>query len=150
MTVQDINSAISAHDSWRQKLTSAIRTRVLTDGIGKPLSVEEISREESCRFGKWLKGDSPTGPRSMPDYKDVAALNAAFHKEAGRVLAMALAGKVEQAEKETAITARFGKLSAAIQVKLTFWTTLFDKSEEDVTVFAIESKESSGFHSRKD
>ncbi|MDR3707908.1 MAG: CZB domain-containing protein [Capsulimonadaceae bacterium] len=146
MTVAEIRSAIEQHDAWRKKLTAAIRTGTLADGVGKPLSVEEVSNDRQCKFGKWLRGTSETGPSSMPDYKDVVALNVAFHAEAGRVLGLALSGRLDEAEKEMAINSRFGKLSAAIMIKLTRWTTLFDTSAKDEPVKTT-ALANGGYHS---
>lgn len=79
----------------------------------------------------------------MPDYKDVLALNVAFHAEAGRVLSLALAGNIADAEKESAVNSRLGKLSAAIMVKLNLWTTLFDTTPKEA-----HPAHSGGYHAR--
>lgn len=121
MKRNQVAEAIAAHDAWRQMLAAAIRTGSFADGLGRPLDVAGVSNDEACRLGKWLKGTSASQLKQFPDYRDVLALNQAFHKQAGRVLGMALAGKLDQAEQEMARGSILSKLSTTLVVKLSGW-----------------------------
>lgn len=88
---QMIVDALNAHDNWKRRLHAAIATS------SADVSVEQASADNVCAFGRWLYDDVPWRARKAWDYSNVRKLHAAFHQEAGKVLALALGGRSEEA-----------------------------------------------------
>jgi methyl-accepting chemotaxis protein len=76
--------------------------------------------DNQCEFGKWLYGLDVI-EKAHPRAIRIKALHADFHREAGRVLAMALAGKKKDAEATLAPTSAFAKTSGALALELNGW-----------------------------
>jgi hypothetical protein len=87
----EVRAAIGAHGVWKQRLRTAIATHD-TD-----LPVEDICRDDRCRFGQWLSTLS-AAERQMPELHEVARLHTAFHQAAGSVARLAVAGKRAEAK----------------------------------------------------
>ncbi len=95
MNVKDqLNNAIASHGLWKNRLRTAI------DKGNSEFTVDNVTADRNCEFGRWLYG-SPEIRRS-PSYEKVRDLHAVFHKEVGRILGMALAGKKDQAKEALA------------------------------------------------
>lgn len=111
---EEITAGIAAHGQWKARLRDAIAT-------GKsefnPLTVKG---DNNCAFGKWLYGLGPEG-KSSPYYAMVKEKHAKFHQTTGEVLALALAGKKDEATKLTAIGSEYAKLSAELVGLLQKW-----------------------------
>lgn len=116
MTTQlkdQITAAIGAHSLWKGRLRSAIDT-----GTSEfdPTNVEPDNR---CEFGKWLHETIDAANKGTPDYKDVRAMHAMFHKEAARILRLATTGKKDEARK--LLDGDYAKLSTQLVQKLSDW-----------------------------
>lgn len=91
MGIQDeISSAITAHGEWKVKLRMAINSGQCET------TPDKVKMDNNCSFGKWLH------QRILPEdkgayYSSVVDLHAKFHKEAGKILEIALNGGKEQA-----------------------------------------------------
>ncbi len=86
-----IKKAIGAHGLWKGRLKDAIET-------GKSeFTVAGVTADNNCEFGKWLQSLGEAGAGSKSHYDNVRRLHAAFHKEVGKVLGQALAGKRDEA-----------------------------------------------------
>jgi hypothetical protein len=106
---EKIGKAISAHADWKLRLKSAIDT-------GKSeWTVERVNPDNLCDFGKWLYS-LPESDRQNIHWPTVRELHAIFHKEAARVLGLALNGKPQEARDAMA----FGSLYATNSSKLTW------------------------------
>lgn len=88
---QMIIDALAAHENWKRRLHAAIATSQAD------LTVEQAAADNLCAFGRWLYDEIPWRARKTWDYANVRKLHAAFHVEAGRVLAYALAGRSDEA-----------------------------------------------------
>ena len=116
MSVHDeIDKAISAHGTWKQKLRRAVDTGECES------TPEKVKMDNNCAFGKWLHERIDPSVKSSPYYSEVVSLHAQFHKEAGAILELALEGDKEQAKKLLSITGNFAKCSGALTRKMQEW-----------------------------
>jgi len=75
-----IKDAKEAHESWKVKLRSAIDSGVL------PKPARDITMDDQCSFGKWLKSlANDPGVQGNLKYNAVVRAHAAFHRQAGNV-----------------------------------------------------------------
>lgn len=112
----EISKAIGAHGMWKGML----RTAIETGKFDKP--VEIVCQDNQCAFGRWLyslDADTRRGPRCQR----VRTLHAEFHREAARVLELALAGRKGEADREMAFGGRFANSSAALTAEMMKWKT---------------------------
>ena len=116
MSVHDeIDSAISAHGMWKQKLRQAIDT-----GMSES-TPDKVKKDNNCSFGKWLHGRIDSSAKGSPYYADVVKLHAEFHREAGGILELALKGEKDQANELMGLTKGFAKCSGALTRKMQDW-----------------------------
>src|ERR1035437_6774076 len=99
-----IQMEIEEHNIWKQHLREAI---VNGRSDFSPIVVRQ---DNHCSFGKWLNSlDEPT--KSSDRWKWINATHAAFHWEAGRILACSLAGNRKEAEAMLSVSSKFAELS---------------------------------------
>jgi methyl-accepting chemotaxis protein len=109
-----INHAIAAHGMWKTRLRKAIET-------GKSeWTVDSVQRDDVCEFGQWLHSSAP-GEQMSEQWHKVKDLHAEFHKEAARVLALALAGRQAEAEEAVALGSHFVRTSANLTHTMVDW-----------------------------
>jgi methyl-accepting chemotaxis protein len=111
---QQINKAMAAHNAWKQRLLDAIQTGSSEHDPAK------VSKDNQCDFGKWLYSLPPAVQRTE-HWQNVRALHAEFHKEAGRVLELALAGRQAEARQSMEPGGEFTRRSAALIEALIRW-----------------------------
>ena len=115
MTTQlkdQITAAIGAHSLWRNRLQDAIRA-------GKSdLDATKVERDDQCELGKWLHSPLDEATKG-PQYRKVCEQHALFHKEAARVLRVALTGKKDDATK--LLDSDFTKISSGLVGLLMEW-----------------------------
>jgi len=115
MTLNDqINAAIGAHGLWKGRLKDAIRTG------RSDVPVHAVSVDNQCAFGKWLQSFDAEG-RKSPNYKTCYELHRRFHVAAGDVLALALAGKRQEAERALADNSAFVNTSRDLIRAMMTW-----------------------------
>jgi len=111
---EQIKAAIGAHGLWKGRLKSAIDT-------GKSdVTVAAVQSDHDCAFGKWMDGLGAEG--NCAKCKTCKDLHFKFHAAAGNVLALALAGKKQEALKAIATDSQFGKLSTDLTRALMEWS----------------------------
>ena len=111
---EEITKAIGAHGMWKNRLKDAI-------AAGKSdFSVEKVQPDNLCDFGKWLHA-LPESERSSERWKKVQALHATFHKEAARILGLALAGKKDEASPALMENSEFANRSAELTTLMMKW-----------------------------
>lgn len=74
----EISEAIRAHAAWKHRLQMAALNNE-TD-----LPVQDICRDDKCRFGQWLAGVIPSQSDRSAFYT-IQTLHCDFHKAAGLV-----------------------------------------------------------------
>ena len=92
--VEKIDSAINAHNEWKERLLAAIESG------GGELKPEVIAKDDVCILGKWLYSDEvPITEKTSSDYEKVRTWHALFHKEAGYVIELVQQQKIDEAKQ---------------------------------------------------
>ena len=107
-----INKALLAHGEWKRRLAQAIQD-------GKELTPELAAADDQCELGKWLCLD--TAVQCQPVCERVKKLHSDFHREASRILALAQAGRRNEAMNAVALDSEFTRLSGALAFALDRW-----------------------------
>ncbi|OGH00159.1 MAG: hypothetical protein A2600_13640 [Candidatus Lambdaproteobacteria bacterium RIFOXYD1_FULL_56_27] len=110
---QEIANAVGAHGLWKARILEAI------DKGTSDWTPEQVYPNNNCAFGKWLEGFVPL--EKEDHYKKVYALHTDFHKEASRVLGLALAGKKEEAGKAVENGTTYGELTRNLTMAMMAW-----------------------------
>jgi Chemoreceptor zinc-binding domain len=103
----EISEAIRAHGAWKHRLRSAAMKKE-TD-----LPVQDICRDDKCRFGKWLATVTPDN-KNEHHVSKVRSLHSDFHKNAG-----AVAQKIADGDSTRALADLEGATFAAKSQELT-------------------------------
>jgi hypothetical protein len=111
--VEQVDAALAAHSQWKARLRSAI-----TSGSSE-FQVSVVSQDNQCAFGKWLYGEGKSSFPSPAEHEEVRALHAEFHREASRVLGLAVSGKAKEASLAMEPGSPFSKISGGLVNKLT-------------------------------
>ncbi len=113
--VDEIEQAISVHEMWKGKLKQAIET-------GKcDCTPDSIKVDNGCSFGKWLYERVDPVDKDSVKYKLMLDIHAQFHQQAGKILALALDSKSEEAEKLMQLDGQFYSLSKQLIEHLHIW-----------------------------
>ena len=111
---EHINKAIAAHGRWKTHLRQAIET-------GKSeWKADSVRSDSLCDFGKWLHSCS-SAEKATERWTKIRDLHAEFHREAARILTLALAGRKSEAEGAIALGSHFSKTSADLTLALVSW-----------------------------
>lgn len=115
MSLKDeITKGIGAHGLWKQRLLDAIAT-------GKSQwSPDTVCQDNQCDFGKWLYATNVVD-RKSPHFEMVKNLHAQFHKAAGEVLRLALAGKKTEASTAIGDHSPYRELSTKLTKEMMAW-----------------------------
>jgi hypothetical protein len=106
----DIAEAMTAHDAWKDRLQAVIE-KGSTD-----LKLHEVEADNRCDLGKWLV----TIPASS-DTEEVSKIHRQFHREAAKVLSLALAGRRSDALRAMDHMSTYTAVSGQLQRSLTGW-----------------------------
>jgi hypothetical protein len=105
----DFDQVIRNHSHWKYLLKKAIEQ-------GQSELTEINARDpHHCAFGKWLF--SPAG-KVLPHYLEVVELHQHFHKEAAKVLDLALQGQPNEASESLKLGSPFNQATAKLINKL--------------------------------
>jgi hypothetical protein len=110
---EQVNAAVAAHGQWKARLRDAISTG------SSEFQVAVVSQDAQCVFGKWLYGEGKTSFPSAADREKVRTLHAEFHREAAKVLALAVSGKAKEASLALEPGSPFSKISGSLVSTLT-------------------------------
>jgi hypothetical protein len=114
VTKESINAALDAHAQWKKRLMDAI-------GTGKSeFKAEEVSKDNRCQFGQWLY-KLPSEDTRSEDFRKVQQLHAEFHRVAGSILSLALAGKKDEALSRLDYKGDYGLISGKLVLALNRW-----------------------------
>jgi hypothetical protein len=92
--VADGKTAIDAHVKWKERLQDYIAGR-----SGEDLSVESVSRDDTCSLGAWLDGEGREHYGDRPAFDKVRRTHQRFHQCAGEVVKAAKIGERERAQE---------------------------------------------------
>jgi len=112
---REIREAVAAHEQWKKRLISAI-----DDGAcdSDPCDLE---RDDSCPFGAWLHNGIASYLKISATYAVVMRTHADFHREAARVLRLALEGKRDEALRQLGAGSFFSRSSDKLASLLMLW-----------------------------
>ena len=116
----EIIQAIVAYDFWKERLEATVATG------RSDITVEHIDDDKRCAFGKWLCG-LPAVEQESQHCKRVKTLHANFHREAGRVLRLALGGRKHLAKKAMNVGGPYGIACSDLRKALMEWKAANDK-----------------------
>jgi methyl-accepting chemotaxis protein len=114
ITREEIGKAIGAHGLWKVRLRDAIAAGV------SEMTPAQVEADNLCVFGMWLHGLTEPDTRSE-HYDTVHSLHKAFHREAARVLRLALTGSRVEASQALEIGGAFAIASAALTRAMINW-----------------------------
>ncbi len=91
---EEISKVVGGHGLWKGRLATAIET-------GKSeYTPEQIDKDNLCDLRRWLYGTSiPAAVKNLPEYETCCRLRADFHKEAAKVLRLAVSGHKHEAQE---------------------------------------------------
>ena len=114
-TIEAIRAAIGAHGVWKLRLKTAIT-------LGKSdVSVADVCRDDLCDMGKWMNDPAlPSALRQSPEFRAIRSKHTNFHKCAGDVLGLALAGQKEAAQAR--LDGDFAAQSQDLTLSLRQWS----------------------------
>jgi hypothetical protein len=110
MRKERFDEAILAHSSWKKRLKKAIEAAGSDE-----LRLKEAKDSHNCPFGQWLHSEAS---KKLPHRTELITLHDEFHREAERVLQLALQGKKGEAAGLTALGSPFSQLTAKLVNKL--------------------------------
>ncbi|MGB8517809.1 MAG: CZB domain-containing protein [Gallionella sp.] len=91
----NFKTAIEAHIKWKLRLQGVI------DGTGtEALDPNVVAQDNQCALGKWIYGQGGSNYGNHPEFKELVAAHAHFHKCAGHTLDLALEGKADEARAQ--------------------------------------------------
>lgn len=109
-----ITAAIAAHHAWMGRLKTAAE-------YGRSsVDVETTAKEDVCPIGIWLTREISASLKARPLYTRSRTLHAQFHKEAARVLGLALA-RDPRAKAEIADGSAFAAVASELRRTLYDW-----------------------------
>ena len=110
-----IDKAIGAHGMWKTRLKLAI------DAGTSEFDPKKVETDNECDFGKWLYYDISPELKRSAFYKTIVQYHAEFHKEAARILRLALAGKKEEAKNGMKGLSKFASISGSLTTNMMEW-----------------------------
>jgi methyl-accepting chemotaxis protein len=114
ITSEQIQKAIAAHGLWKDRLKKTIET-----GISE-FSQQQVQADNVCEFGKWLYS-LPGEDMQKGIWKEVQFAHAQFHKEAARILELALKRSKDEALAALDVTSNYRKLTGKLAILLNRW-----------------------------
>lgn len=125
-SIGEIDSAISAHGQWKDRLRAAI------EAGATEFPIATIRGDETCEFGAWLYGPTISGAKKNTlDYKSIVDLHAHFHNVAGRVVELAVGGN--KVDAQTLLSRDFELASEKLLVAMAAWRERIEAASEAET-----------------
>ena len=104
----DFDSAIQAHQDWKAKLATYIRTK---DGS---LDENTVTKDNVCPLGQWLHGEGNAKYGSDSEFKELVAKHADFHKAAADIVRRVNAGETVNEGSTLDMTSPYGVVSKEV------------------------------------
>jgi hypothetical protein len=87
-----LDKAITAHNSWKTRLKTAIEGGEIPDE-------SKVAVDNMCDLGKWIHADG-IKLSALPEYVDLKAKHARFHQAAAKVVKLIKSGNKPAASEE--------------------------------------------------
>jgi hypothetical protein len=114
--VAELRAALGAHREWKSRLQAAISSG------RSDFNPSVVAHDTNCDFGKWIHNGASAEAKASRHYDIVRRKHASFHAEAGRVLALAIGGKTQEAREALGADSDFANYSAALTKEITAWS----------------------------
>ena len=120
----DFETAIAAHENWK------LRLRAFLEGSSSEKFVaEEICFDDRCDLGKWIYSSGRAKLGTFPGFTALIGHHKMFHYAASNVVALAQAGKIDEAGK--ILEVQFSQHSVEVIRDLKMLHTLARQPDED-------------------
>ena len=90
----DIDMALTAHQNWKLRLNA-----YLSGSSTEDLSAEAICFDDRCDLGRWIYGSGKAQLGRFPGFTALMGHHKMFHYAASNVVALAAAGKTDEARQ---------------------------------------------------
>ncbi len=113
---EEINKAIKSHINWKKEL----RKTIISGKLDTPVDI--IEKDTECEFGKWLlTSKNLVKVKTTLPYNEIVILHLEFHKLAGKIASLAVAGKKDAAKKLMVHGGSYSSLSEKLINALHAW-----------------------------
>ena len=120
----DIDMAIASHENWKYRLQAFLDGRSTEKFVA-----EEICFDDSCDLGKWIHGAGKAKLGNFPGFTALQGHHKMFHYAASNVVALAQAGKTEEANKM--LDVQFTQQSAEVVRDLRMLKALAEEAADE-------------------
>ena len=120
----DFEMAIAAHENWKLRLRSFLEGTSTEKFIA-----EEICFDDRCDLGKWIYSTGRAKLGSFPGFTALQGHHKMFHYAASNVVALAQAGKTDEAHKMLEV--QFAQHSAEVVRDLQHLSAMVREAGED-------------------
>lgn len=120
----DIDMAIASHENWKYRLQAFLDGRSTEKFVA-----EEICFDDRCDLGKWIHGAGKAKLGNFPGFTALQGHHKMFHYAASNVVALAQAGKTEEANKM--LDVQFTQQSAEVVRDLRMLKALAEEAADE-------------------
>ena len=120
----DIDMAIASHENWKYRLQAFLDGRSTEKFVA-----EEICFDDRCDLGKWIHGAGTAKLGNFPGFTALQGHHKMFHYAASNVVALAQAGKTEEANKM--LDVQFTQQSAEVVRDLRMLKALAEEAADE-------------------
>lgn len=103
----NFDEAIKAHSDWKLKLTQYV------NNPNGSLKAAEIAPDNLCALGKWIYGEGQKYA-NLPEFKELQAIHAEFHKAAADVVRRADSGQKVTEEVVLGAKSKYAEVSGKV------------------------------------
>jgi hypothetical protein len=114
LLTDEIRAALGSHGLWKGRLRAAV------DKGSSALTVAAVETDQGCDLGKFLYTVVDPAEQTA-HWRKCRDIHAKFHREAARVLQLALAGKKAAAEEAMLPESEFARMSRALTAEMLKW-----------------------------
>lgn len=90
--VADGKTAIDSHIKWKERLHDHVAGR-----SAEALDEQSVTRDDLCALGQWINSEGTQIHGGTPAFEHLRGVHARFHGAAGQVVALAAAGRNDEA-----------------------------------------------------
>jgi len=130
--MNSFEQAVTAHDRWRQAFEHAVRNG------GGDLRVDVVRADRLCPLHDWLVRGGKQAVSNPTASGMLREIHMEYHLAAGKVLSLALAGRVHEAVAVMDQDAQYGRWSGILGTALRRYAEIASKFESTHWVLAGE------------
>ena len=131
-SMSEFEQAVTAHEAWRHAFEQAVRNG------GDDLRVEVVAMDRLCPLHEWLVRGGKQAVSNPTASGMLREIHMEFHLAAAKVLALALAGRVQEAVAAMDQDGQYGRWSALLGPALRRYTEIANKFGTPLQALACE------------